>query len=117
MESKQNANISEVQNSKLTLLKQRIFNFKFLNKTIFIIILGLGIAYIVDMNSLSTQGFALNDLKEKRNQLAAENEQLELNAMSYSSYKSITKRVNEMKMVAANDVEYVDSSSAMVAKK
>lgn len=92
-------------------------NFKFFNKILFISAIVLGIYYIAGTNNLSIQGFALSDLKEQRNKLADENKKLELKAMTLSSYNIIIGKIDNLKMVAVGEINYINGGQGSVAKK
>ncbi|KKR91780.1 MAG: hypothetical protein UU95_C0003G0012 [Parcubacteria group bacterium GW2011_GWC2_42_12] len=97
--------------------KNHVLNLKIFNKILFAGMIVLGILYLAGTNDLAIQGFALSDLKEQRNRLAAENKKLELKAMALSSYNIISSKVDSLKMVAVGEIDYISAGSGIVAKK
>lgn len=98
-------------------IKKNVLNLQTFNKILFILIIVLGIYYIAGTNDLTIKGFALSDLKEQQNKLANENNKLELKAMTLSSYSAIGKKINNLKMVAVGNIDYIAGGTEMVAKK
>lgn len=92
-------------------------NLKALNKILFAAMIVLSIFYIAGTNDLAIQGFALSDLKAQRNKLADENKKLELKAMTLSSYNIISGKIDNLKMVAVGEIDYINGSNDVVAKK
>ncbi|MDO8668405.1 MAG: hypothetical protein Q7K35_04950 [bacterium] len=98
-------------------IKKQVLNLKTLNKVLFASMIVLGIFYIAGTNDLSIQGFALSDLKAERNKLSDENKKLELKAMTLSSYNVISGKIENLKMVAVGEIDYINGSYDVVAKK
>lgn len=97
--------------------KLAIITIKILNKVLLFAIIILGVYFIAGTNDLTIKGFALNDLKAQKNRLIQANNKLELNALSSSSYLNIKKRVSNLRMVAAGEVNYLIAGAEAVAKK
>ena len=97
--------------------KKHLLSLKNLNKILVVAIIVLGVCYVAGTNDLSIQGFALSNLKEQRNKLADENKKLELKAMTLSSYNVISGKVDNLKMVAVGEIDYINRGNGIVAKK
>lgn len=93
------------------------FNLKNFNKAVFLIIIILSVYYIAGVNDLSIKGFALSELKHQKNKLVETNNNLELNALSLSSYAGIKEKIKSLKMVASGEISYMTAGSEIVAKK
>ena len=75
-----------------------------------------GVSYLLLSNHLITQGFALNQIKERVDVLAKTNRELELAVMQGESYEKISESIAKLQMVkAGDDVEYVEAKSKEVA--
>ncbi len=74
-------------------------------------------SYFLTINGLSTTGFAFKDLKQRANELAAENQQLESQVSSLSSFQNLNPRIADLHLVPVSDVAYVSWDSRMVARK
>jgi len=107
----------EKTNSRKFFIKKGLFNLKNLNKVLSLAIIILGVYYVVGTNDLAIKGFALSDLKAKKNKLIEANNKLELNALTSSSYTNIKEKVSSLKMVAVGEVSYLTAGAEAVAKK
>lgn len=105
------------ENNARPFIKKGWLNLKNFNKILFVIIIAAGVYYIAGINDLAIKGYALSDLKEQRNKLATGNNKLELKAMTLSSYGAISEKINNLKMVAVGNVEYLAAGTETVAKK
>lgn len=105
------------KNNFISFFKKTILNLKTFNKLLFILIIALGIFYLAGTNDLAIKGYTLSDLKGQRNKLADENNKLEIKIMSLSSYNIITGKIDNLKMVAVGDIDYINGGNNIVAKK
>lgn len=96
---------------------KKLSNLKNFNKILLLFIIACGVYYIAGINDLAIKGFALSDLKQRHNKLAEENNKLELKAMTLSSYGAISEKINNLKMVAVGNVDYLAGGIELVAKK
>ena len=103
--------ITQKQKNKKTVLQKIIIKF------IFCLIMICGISYVVSVNSISIKGFVLADLKLKFLELQKENDNIELKVMNLESYDNIIKRVDELKMVKVNKINYITKANDFVAKR
>lgn len=97
--------------------RKNLFNFRDLNKFLFIIIVAASVYYITGINDLTVKGFELQEEKGKINLLKGENAALELKVTGLESYNNLSERVKELKMVAAGEIDYITVQSGIVAKK
>ena len=104
-------------NNQANFLKKNILNLTNFNKTLFILAIVLGVFYIAGANDLTIKGFALNDLKKQYGKIADENKKLELSAMALSSYSVVSQKIDNLKMVAVGEIDYINGGSEMVAVK
>lgn len=95
----------------------RLFNFRNLNKFLFIIIVAVGVYYLSGINDLTVKGFKLQEEKGKINLLKEENAVLGLKVTNLESYNNLSERAKELKMVAAREIDYLTIQSGIVAKK
>ena len=107
----------EKTNSQKLAIKKSVFNLKNLNKALLFAAIILGVYYIAGTNDLTIKGFALSDLKGRKNKLIEANNKLELDALTSSSYANIKEKVSNLKMVAAGEVSYLIAGADAVAKK
>lgn len=96
---------------------KNFLNLKIINKIIFFVIIVFGVYYLASVNDLTVKGFKSEELREKNKQLARENESLELATMSLGSYSNINFRIKKLKMVVANNIDYIEANATIVAKK
>jgi hypothetical protein len=93
-------------------------NYSIFNKIIIFIIIIIGVYYVTGINDLTVKGFKLQELKQQANKLTEENKSYELETLTLKSYNSLTKKINDMKMVSlGTDVDYLVVKGSVVAKR
>ncbi|HKK54393.1 MAG TPA: hypothetical protein VJ926_02650 [Patescibacteria group bacterium] len=75
------------------------------------------IYYVVGVNDLTVKGFDLQEKQTKVRALAVENENYQDMAMTKESLYSVKSRVNDLDLVAVEDVSYITITNTTVAKK
>lgn len=108
-------NKNKIINVNRKILKR--FSFKTLNFILFFIIIISGGFYVLEANNLTATGFALNELKLKLNQNNDVNTYLESRITFLSSYNNISKKIQDMNLVKADNVNYITEGASAVAKK
>ncbi len=101
-------------------LKRRAIDFSSFTSIRFkIILIGvtlvIGLFYLIQINSLSTEGFKIRELGKRVSQLKALNQELELRAAEIQSSQNLQSRINQLNMVALGKVDYLSASNQMVA--
>jgi hypothetical protein len=87
---------------------------KNLNLWIFGFIACLGLAYLIQVNSLATQGYKIKDLEKKVVELKHSKSDLELEALALQSVGNIKLKMDEMGMVALNKEEFLNAKPVAV---
>jgi hypothetical protein len=100
-----------------TASRSRRFNLKYFNVILFGLLAGLGSFYLVNINDLTVQGFALRDLKTQSANLASTNLDVQEQVNLAQSYSSLNSRVQGLHLVAVSNVEYLSADGLAVAKK
>ncbi|MDD5291545.1 MAG: hypothetical protein PHZ04_05630 [Patescibacteria group bacterium] len=103
--------------NKIEPKRSGLFNFKNLNRFLFVVIVVAGVYYLTGINDLTVKGFKLQEEKGKVNLLKEENIALELKKNGLESYNNLSERAKELKMVAAGEIDYITVQSGIVAKK
>ncbi len=118
MTQKQKLNLKQTQKffPKIFSKKQKI-TLKYFNKILFILCVIVGISYLACVNDLAVQGFILTDLKKNIQELNKKNSELELKIMMLESYNNISERAYNLKMVKAENVDFVQAVPEEVARK
>jgi len=95
----------------------RTFNLKYFNIFLVTVLAGLGVFYLVLINDLTVQGFALQHLNNQANNLATinMNDQEAIN-MAQSS-ENLNSRIANLGLVAVNDVQYLSVPEPIVARR
>jgi len=75
----------------------------------------LSVLYLLKVNTVSTQGFVINDLENSIVELERENKKLDVQIASHRSMKSIEDRLKGMTLVAVEDMQYVTPVGTSVA--
>lgn len=96
---------------------RQFFNLKNFNRGLFLAIIILSVYYIAGVNNLSIKGFALSDLKARKNKLVETNNRLELKALTSGSYAKIKEKIKDLNMVAAGEVSYLAVGAETMAKR
>ncbi|MFA4999753.1 MAG: hypothetical protein WC545_00095 [Patescibacteria group bacterium] len=96
--------------------KKRL-NLKKFNIVLFSLIAILGAVYLVDINDLTVQGFALQELKAEAAYLSGEKASNEEKVNIIQSYYSLNERTAKLNMVAIDNVEYLAVNRSDVARK
>ena len=104
-------------NSPRSKKKKFKFNFGLFSKLLVALFVVISIYYVVSANDIAIKGFVLNDLKTKVKKLNEENRNYELKIAELENFENINLRAQEMKMVKADDVEYITVINEVVAKK
>jgi len=73
--------------------------------------------YIFAVNSLSVQGFALADYKNKLDDIRRENKSLEVKITTIRSYSYLTEKIKSMDLVPVGEIKYINPINTTVAKK
>ena len=92
-------------------------NLKAVNSLLVLLAVITLVYYLAGMISRSGQGFVLRDLKSRAASLATDNTQLEAMADSLKSMSTLKERVSQLNMVDAQDLVYLGSGIASVAKR
>lgn len=93
-----------------------IINLKSANLMIGFLILFFGLGYLIQVNSLATKGYQIKELEKKITDLNQENSDLQLDALSLQSMGAVKDKVNELKMVSANETDYLQPTAVAVAR-
>jgi len=88
-----------------------------LSRTLIVLIILSGIAFVASINDLSIKGFVLAELKNDLANLQEENEKIELSVMALESYESINERASNLKMVRVDAIDYITTTDEAVAKR
>lgn len=115
LKTKTEENKNKIINENRKILKR--FSLKTLNFILFFIIIISGGFYILEANKLTTTGFSLNELKLKLNQNNDSNTYLESKITFLSSYNNVSKKIQGLNLVKADNINYITEGAGAVAKK
>lgn len=73
--------------------------------------------YVATVNDLTIKSIKISELKEKEEHLKELDKTLTVNSTSLRSYTSLNKKANEMDMVLAANINYIDNSERAFARK
>jgi len=90
---------------------------KILNKFLVLAIIATSVYYVTVVNDLTVKGFKLQKLREQKQALKKENEQLSFRATSLRSYNNLAQRTKNLNMVVAGEIDYVSTMDGIMAKK
>lgn len=92
-------------------------NLRIANRIILILIIIQGVFYMTGVNDLIVKGFKLQELKSNSGSLNDENRSLSIKTTSLKSYSNLASRVEDLRMVATGDIEYIKLNKGEVAIK
>jgi len=84
--------------------------------TMAFVVIGFGIFFVVQTNTVSTKGFEISDLEKQIQTLKQENRTLEFQIAESGSMDSIQARVAELHMIPVDQIVYVTPVGTSVAK-
>ncbi len=80
-------------------------------------LIGIGVFYLLQVNEKSTSAYKMNDLKKEISNLKEAKESLELKASELQSLASVNDRLEDLKMVAVEKMEYLKTKEAVAVAK
>lgn len=80
-------------------------------------ILGVAVAYLVQINGMATFGFELQKLEERAIELERINKKLELEVAELRSLSRITATSHKLGMAGVDKIEYISSERSSVVIK
>ncbi|MFA6995038.1 MAG: hypothetical protein WC249_01360 [Patescibacteria group bacterium] len=93
------------------------FNLKYFNAVLFASLAGLGVFYLVLINDLTVHGFLLQKLNSQEANLVSINMSNQEQVNMAQSYLSLKDRLQNLNLVAVDNVEYLSVHDLAVAKK
>jgi hypothetical protein len=87
------------------------------NRTIAILIVAFFVGYLFTVNDLAVKGIVLNDLKTKVNELNQENQTIELQSTNLEANSNINNRAQQLAMVKADKIDYINITDGKVARR
>jgi len=96
---------------------RRRFNLRFFNLGLLGAIIILGCSYLISISDLTVKGFALQELKAQVSYLSSENLSQKEEVDNLQSYYALNSQASQLNMVAVDDIEYLNVTDSVVAKK
>lgn len=72
-------------------------------------------SYLAQANTIAAKGFEMEKLRVKINQLRTENRDLENQALQLQSLQHLSKKIDGLNFVPANDISYVSGQSGALS--
>ena len=91
-------------------------SFKTLNIVVVALIVVIGVSYLVQINSLATKGYQIEELENRITELQQEQADLELEALSLQSMGVVKEKVDNLGMVLAGESDYLQPTPVAVAR-
>jgi hypothetical protein len=88
-----------------------------LNATIVVCLAFSLIYYVVGVNDLTVKGFDLQEKEIQVRALALENENYQDMVMAKESLNNVKSRIDDLDLVAVEDINYITITNTTVAKK
>lgn len=93
------------------------FSQKKLNSALLLTVFFFGLLYLVQVNALATRGYAIKDLEKQIVFEKKRNEQLQMQIIEAQSIGRIQKKIEDMKLVRSESIDYITSSARTVASR
>ena len=77
----------------------------------------LGIMYLLETNAVSTKGFEISELERQIRVLEYDVRKINVQVASHRSLESVEKRLAELDLVAAEQVQYLTPAGNPVARR
>ena len=84
-----------------------------INRILFLLIIVTGVMYLIGTNDVSIKSYVLQQHKKEAMKLRNDNNDLELKTMSLSSYNNLSKRVDSLKLVKVDKIDYINMNTAV----
>jgi cell division protein FtsL len=72
--------------------------------------------YLAQSNQITTKGYTLQDLEQKRSKVLSENERLQVEAARLESLNKINEKAKDLSMVPVKELKYFNSTGALAKK-
>lgn len=105
--------ISGVYSQQIEKKQSGWFNLKVANGLLVLLIVAGSLYYVTGINDLVVKGFQLQELKAKVNSLAEENKKASVETTALKSYGNLAKRIQDLNMVAVDNVDYIKVDSGV----
>lgn len=79
------------------------------------LVLTTGLAYLVSVNKVATDGYQVKELTERIEELKYENKKLELESSDLRSMANVSRVGQNLELVAVKDMDYLSAPSGAVA--
>ncbi len=76
-------------------------------------VLILSVVYLVHVNALATRGYAMKELDSHIADLKKENERLQMDIIEAQSMSTLQKKIDEMKLVRADRIDYLEPGASV----
>lgn len=100
--------------SKKKTAKSNFTGFVNFNYLIAGLIVVFSLAYLIQVNNISTQGYKIKDLEKTVAELKTSKSELELAALDLQSVAKIQEKMNELGMVSLNGEEFINAKPVAV---
>ena len=97
--------------------KRHSLNLKYFNAVLFTALAGLGFYYLILINDLTVQGFALQKLSSQAVNLSSINMSSQEQVNIAQAYPSLNAHIQSLHLVPVDNVEYLSANDLAVAKK
>mgnify|MGYP001765051450 CR=1 FL=1 len=97
--------------------RRPIFNVRFLTIFVVALIVISGSLYVVRMNRVLVKNFKIQDLKKQAESISAENRDLELRTIALGSYDRLNEKIQDLRLVPIEEIDYITLKNGIIAKK
>ena len=92
-------------------------NLLIVNLLLLLLLFLAGVGYLVEMNSIVVSGFKLQAARERLGVLSSEGQDLKNQQLALESYQQMDQKLQSLKLVPIDQINYVNISPEVLAKK
>jgi len=93
-------------------LKKRLV---FFNSIVLFVVGMVGVFYLIQINTIASQGYKVDDLKKQIGELQSRNQKLEIKTVELQSILNLENKVAELNMIRSDKVVHIDKTNYTVA--
>jgi len=101
----------------MTQVKQKKNKLRFVNLSLFCLLVVFSASYLWGTSDASIKSYILGQKKKEANKIKNTNNELELRAMSLSSYNNLSKKLADLKMVKVDKIDYINGVTSVALIK
>ncbi|MFZ5365357.1 MAG: hypothetical protein ACOZBH_04160 [Patescibacteria group bacterium] len=111
--------VKSIQSPKITreIKPFKFKNFLFIKILLILLLVGSVFLYLMQINSLATKGFKIQELEGRIGVLQDGNKKMSMEAVKLRSMAELNEKIQNLDMVPITEFSYIEATSTGVAKR